>query len=365
MKHIFISVLSIFLMIFQSGDSLAEIKADIEIYAELPKETPPGNIAIGPDGRIFLSIHGFFGQDVKVVELFEDGTTKPYPNEGWAYAPEGTNDNGIYDVLGLNVDQKGVLWMLDTSGQDRAGRLIGWDTNNEKLHKIIYLAKPVINDGAFLNDLAIDRENEFIYIADTASKGSSALITVDLKTGLAKRHLEGSQYTEAEDINMVIDDKVVSLGGNPARIGVNPITISPDNQWLYFAAMSSTSLYRIETRYLREAHEGKTDPADHVVRYGDKPISDGITVDGGGNVYITSITDDSVGVVQSDGSYKTLFKRDDMSWPDGFAYGADNQIYVTINELHRSTVLNAGVNASNGEFKVMRFDPLVPGEQGR
>ena len=44
----------------------------------------------------------------------------------------------------------------------------------------------------------------------------------------------------------------------------------------------------------------------HDVRYGSKPISDGITVDNAGNVYVTSITDNSIGVVKPDGKYSTL-----------------------------------------------------------
>ena len=149
----------------------------------MPPETPPGNIAVGPDGRIFLSIHGFYSQPLKVVELLTDGSTRPYPNEEWAHAPTG-NNFGLYGVLGLNVDQNGVLWILDTSAPEHAGRLIGWDTRAEKLYRIIFLAKPIISDDSFLNDLAIDLKNNAIYVADT---GTESIITIDLTTGQARR----------------------------------------------------------------------------------------------------------------------------------------------------------------------------------
>ena len=46
----------------------------IETVYEFGPETPPGNIAIGPDGRIFMSLHVFYGQPVKVVEVAADGS---------------------------------------------------------------------------------------------------------------------------------------------------------------------------------------------------------------------------------------------------------------------------------------------------
>ena len=65
------------------------------------------------------------------------------------------------------------------------------------------------------------------------------------------------------------------------------------------------------------------------------------------------------------GKSRTLYKDQRIVWPDGFAYGPDDYIYFTVNELHRSPVLNGGDNASQGEFKVMRFPALSKGKAGR
>ena len=335
---------------------------DFEIVATFDASTPPGNIAISPEGRIFLSVHEFYNQPIRVVELLKDGSTKPYPNEDWAYAAQNLENGGLYGVLGLNVDQNGILWLLDTSGKERAGRLIGWNTRSESLHRIIYLARPVITENSFLNDLAIDLKHNAIYIADT---GTSSIIVVDLKTGKARRVLDTSEATKAEDIDMIIDDKLVTLNGQPARLGINPITIDPTYDYVYFGAMSGTSVYRIKTLDLMDESFSENDLNGRVERYGYKPISDGITMDSGGHVYITSITEDSIGVTKSDGSYETLIKKDDLSWPDGLAVGPDNYIYATINELHRSPVLNDGHNSAKGKFKVIRFKTLSKAFTGR
>jgi len=335
----------------------------LELVTKLPAETPPGNIAITPDNRIFLSIHGFYNQPVKVVELLNDGSTRPYPNEHWAYVPSASSHSaGLYGVLGIQADSNGILWMLDTSSPERAGRLVGWDTKSEQLHRIIYLAKPVIADHSFLNDLAIDLKNNAIYVADT---GTAAIIVINLTTGHVRRVLTGSSFTSAEEVDMVIDGKRVDMNSAPARFGINPITIDSNNEYLYWGAMSGTSIYRIKTTYLNNVRFDDSELTANVERYGEKPISDGITIDDAGNVYITSITDDSIGIIQPEGTYKTLFKNEGLSWPDGFAVGADNYVYVTINELHRSPTLNNGQDFSKRAFKVMRFKALSTARPGR
>lgn len=350
-------------MFLASALSTAAI-AEIETYATFDADMPPGNLAIAPNGRMFMSVHEFYGKDLRIVEVMPDGTTTPYPNEKWAHAPVGDGP-GLKGVLGLRADREGILWMLDGQAEGQTGRVVGWNTNTETLHAIHYLGQPAAKPTSFLNDLAVDREHNAIYITDTADAETTALIVLDLDTGRARRVLEASAFTVPEDTDMVIDGKVVNLGGAPAKIGANPITIDPTNEWVYFAPMTASAMYRVRTTDLLDESLTAEVLAARVERYGDKPISDGSTVDAAGNVYITSITEDAVGVTKPDGTYEMLYQADNMSWPDGFAMGVDGFVYVTINELHRSPVLNGGEDATQGEFSIMRFPALGGAVSGR
>lgn len=327
----------------------------LEIVATFDESLPPGNLAIAPNGRMFMSVHEFYGQELRLVEILKDGTTKAYPTEDWARATK-KNGVGLKGVFGIRADRQGILWILDGQDNEHSGRVIGWDTNTESLHKVFYLSTPVTQETSFLNDLAVDHSNNAIYITDTGNGENSALIVVDMKTGLSRRVLEGSRFTVPEDIDMVIENRVVELGGQPARIGVNPITIDPTNTWLYFAPMSGKSMYRIKTQYLLDNQLTDSELEAKVERYGDKPISDGSTIDAQGNVYVTAITDNAIGVIRPTGEYDVLYQSETtLPWPDGFSVGVDGYIYATVNELFRSPVLNRGKNETKGEFKIVRF----------
>lgn len=359
MKHLTYAVSAIALL---AGPVAAD---GLETYLEFPKEMPPGNLAIGPDGRMFMSVHEFYGPELRVVEVMPDGSTRPYPSEAWARAPEDDGD-GLRGVLGLRADREGILWMLDGQGEGQTGRVVGWNTNTEELHAIYYVGQPAARATSFLNDLAIDREHGAIYISDTGDGANSALIVIDMDTGRARRVLEGSQFTVPEDTPMIIDGREIKLGGNPAKIGVNPITIDPTNTWVYFAPMTSTSMYRVRTADLLDETLSEEALAAKVDRFGDKVTSDGSTVDAAGNVYITAMTDNAIGVTKPDGTYEVLHQSDDdLPWPDGFAMGVDGYVYATINELHRSPVLNGGEDASIGTYRIVRFPALGPAISGR
>lgn len=361
---IFVTTIAIWLSLTIRHPVVAQID-ELEIVAEFSAEHPPGNIAVTPDNRLIMSQHQFYGAPLRVVEVLDDGSVVPFPNEVWSSEPN-SKGIGLNTVLGLRSDREGIVWMLDRSaGEGQPGKVVGWDTKSDELDRVIYLPQPIIASSPFLNDLAVDREHNAIYITDTAQGDDSALIVVDLYTGFSRRVLEGDISTRPEDIPLIVDERIINSGGEPARIGVNPITIDPDNEWVYYGPMSGRSLYRIATEDLLDESLANEELAARVERYGDKPICDGITIDGAGNVYITSITNNAIGVVDQTGEYRTLYQDDLLNWTDGMAFGPDDYIYVTVSQLHNSPPLNNGQNDSNPPFHLVRFPALASGEVGR
>lgn len=347
------------------------------LYRKVPMEVvhtfsdAPGNVAVGPDGRIFMSLHPFFNPAHRVVEVAADGSLKPYPNL-WLARGEAWKGVKIDSVLGLRVDKTGVLWLLDNGLRSRATpQLVGWDTRRNQLYKVIPLPAPATVPTSFLNDLAVDPERATAYIADTAQGREAALIVVNLRTGLARRVLHGAPELAAKPgVAMTIGGREIGMGEGenwrPAAVGVNPITLDHEGKWLYFGAMSGDTLYRIDTRFLRNAALNDAEQGAKVEYYGKRPISDGATVDTAGNVYITAVTEDSIGYVSPRGAYHTLLTDPEkLSWPDSLSAGPDGYVYGVSNQLHRSAVLNRGRVEANPPYYLFRFKPLAPAIPGR
>ena len=342
-----------------SASAKAEQNVSFETVVTLGSEFPPGNIAIVPSGRTFLSIHGFYGKPTKVVELLDSGSVQPYPNQAW----QSGSPSSLHSVLGVRGDQNGILWMLDTASDTQSARLIGWDTEREQLHQVVYLSAPISTEGSFFNDIAIDTKHNFAYLADTTQEG--ALVSVNLSTGEAKRQIAGSRFTQAEDIDLVIDGEALTMGGAPVRLGADPITISTDFETLYFGALSGTKFYAVPTKTLRDFSLSDEQIEAEVRVYGNKPISDGTTIDVAGNLYLGEMGKNAIGVTRPDGTYSRIMQDPQIQWADGFAVGPDGYLYATLNQLQDSPPLNGGVDKSTGEYHIIRFKPLAKSVVGR
>ena len=336
-----------------------------EVVAAL--QQGPGNIAVTPEGRIIISNHQFYDPEYRVVELHSDGSTTPFPTEAWSQAP-GENGVGMNAVLGLRSDPRGVVWMLDNGGD--VPKVVAWNTRNDQLERVIHIPPPATRPGSFHNDLAVDLVNEALYLADIGGDQGPAIVIVDLKTGQSRRVLEGHESVQPEDLPMIIEGRAVrrqNADGEvvETRVGLNPITIDPTYTWVYFGAMHGDDIWRVRTADLINPSLSAEALGARVERYGDKPLSDGISIDAGNYIYVTDVVNNAIGVTGSSGTYR-IYAQDDerLVWPDGISAGPDGWMYATVNKLHRSAALNGGENLSEPPYYIVRFRAIstpVPG----
>lgn len=345
----------------------ATAPAAIEVFAKLREG--PGNLTVTPDGRVIVSLHQFFETALRVALVESDGKLTPFPNAEWN--TPGLDGRYSFDsVLGIQCDQRGVVWMLDNGLRGKSTpKLVGWDLGENRLVKVIPLPPPVTRPDSFVNDLAVDRAHDRIYIADPAG-ARSALIVVDIETGDARRVLEGHPSVVPENVDMVIDGRPLEMlqDGKTVRprVGVNPIALDAADQWLYFGPMSGTSLYRARTSDLGDASLPAMALAQRVERYAQRPVSDGISVDGDGNIYISAVADHAIGVIGPDQQYRVLVRDEQyLSWPDAFSLGPNGWMYVVANQLHKTAPLNGGTKEARAPYYVLRFRALAPGVVGR
>lgn len=330
----------------------------------------PSGIAITENERAFIGQHPFYNPEIRLIEWSEhDGSIRPYPDERWSRAP-GADAIGLDAVLGLRVTDDGELWLLDNgSGAERPPRLIMVDFVTGTVARVIDLGG-VAPQGALFQDFALDPFNDVAYIADPANGSDAALVVVDLESGQARRVLQGAASVVPEDVDLVIEGQPFTAqtpDGDtvPVRVGVNPITIDWAYEWVYFGPMHGRSLYRVPTASLRDEGLTEAQLVQEVERYGDKPISDGITIDRVGNVYVSDLAANGIGVTEPDGTYRLLFSDPQLSFPTGMAYHPDGYVYATVAQLQRSPRFNGGVDRSQPPFRLIRFVPFRESSIGR
>jgi len=340
----------------------------LSVVAEL--ERAPGNITVTPNHLIIMSLHQFYAPELRVVELLANGALSPFPNRHWAEG-DATRHMAFDSVLGLQSDGRGIVWLLDNGlRNDTTPKLVGWDSRTGSLYRVIHLPPPITADNSFVNDLAVDRTHEHVYIADPAGGDNAALIVVNLETGHARRVLVGHKSVVPKDIDLVIDGDPVRVKQPDGeikrpRVGVNPIALDKEDRWLYYGPMHGRSMYRIQTSDLRDAAISDQVLASRVERFGEKPISDGIAIDNAGNIYVSDLTRKAIGVIDNSGAYRVLVQDERLAWPDAFSFGPDGKLYTVANKLHKSAFLNAGEETAEPPFFVLKLEPLAPGRVGR
>ena len=354
-----------------AGSMIAAGDDDFEVFAKLPQG--PGNLTVTPAGDVIVSLHQFYETEARVVKVSRDGEMTPYPNEAWAVGGAVGDRLTLDSVLGIQSDTMGIVWMLDNGM--RSGitpKLVGWDSRRDRLVRVVHLPPPITpKEGAFVNDLAVDTTHNTIYIADPANGPDAALIVVDLSTGHARRVLEGHRSVVPEDEDLIIDGSAVEILLDDGevirpRVGVNPIALDAQNQWLYYGPMHGRTLYRIRAADLRDPSLSPEELEDRIERYADKPLCDGISIDRSGNIYISDLASNAIGMIDADREYRIRYQDPTrLAWPDAFAFGPDGWMYVVSNQLHRSKRLNAGETAVEPPFYINRFRPRSAGTVGR
>jgi sugar lactone lactonase YvrE len=339
----------------------------LEPVADLPIN--PGNLAATADGRVFATVHQFRRGPVQLIEITGPDSYRPWPDAAWN-GPFGSGPDVLNSVLGIAIDRLGRLWVIDNGLGDPPQRpkLVAFSlADGQPVYRYDFPPEtgPV---GSFLNDLAVDPERGFVYLADVGGQHEPALVTVDLNND-GSRRFAASPALQAEDVDLVVEGRVIGRRGEdgqvkPVRGPLNPITLSADGETIYFGAMNGKTWYRVPARLLRDGADDASIAAA-IEKAGPKPVSDGAATDVDGNHYFTDLGNNAVTVLHPDGRLETLVQDDRLVWPDSLSFGEPGWLYIAVNQLNRTPMLNGGVEGAELPFRILRVYTGTEGIAGR
>ncbi|MEM9361509.1 MAG: L-dopachrome tautomerase-related protein [Bacteroidota bacterium] len=319
----------------------------LRVVAEM--DIRPGNVAVAPSGRVFTTIHPLVSPEFQLVEITGRNNYEYFPNASYQNNTKVPASDKLDTPLGIRIDNQNRLWIIDAGLNLGQTRLFGFDIDSKKEIFRFDFPETIAPKSSFIQDLAVDDENGWVYLADIGNPG---ILALNLKTLDIRRFT--SETVQAEKVDMIIDGEIINFGGAPASVAVNPITLSSDKETLFYGAMNGITWYKLPAKMFRE---GRTDfDIDTSIKIiGPKPVSDGAATDALGNHYFTNIQHYGVDVLTSNGDLKHLIRDARIDWPDNVALGPEGWIYVTVNQLHKTPAFTGGKDEGEGPFYIYKI----------
>ncbi|UZO79949.1 hypothetical protein NBT05_13445 [Aquimarina sp. ERC-38] len=319
----------------------------LEVVAEM--DINPGNVAVSKEGRVFSSIHPIRSKKLQLIEITGKNAYTPFPNLQIQSTAETKSNDKLDAPLGIIFDNIDRLWVIDAGLNIGKIRLFAYDIHTNKELFRFDIPQELAPKTSFVQDVAVDEKNGFAYLADFGNPG---IIVVDINNNTFRKITDLSSM-QAEDIDMVIDNKVQYFMGKPARIGINPITLSADRETLYYGAMNGTKWYQLPTQDIRDGKDD-SEVTKLISVVNKKPICDGVATDDQGNHYFTNIQNSSIDVLSTDGTLKTLKKDELLDWPDNVRIHED-WLYIAVNQLHKSPAFTGDKDVSETPFRILKI----------
>ncbi len=341
-----------------STGPLIEESALEEVFA-YPE--PIGNVAVSHEGRVFFTVHPESRpQGNKLLELVA-GAAVPYP--------DGASQQRLFNtVLGIVVDERNILWSIDHGNHGfNEARLLAFDLATGEVAYDHYFGPEIAPAGSFLQDLQVSPDGQTIVIADASFwRKAPALIVYDIQRKTARRVLESHDSVSPENYlirnqlkDMAFIGGLVSLKG-----GVDGIAFDSDGEWLYYAAMNQSGLYRIRLEDLTNTELPPEQLGNRVERFSNKPLSDGLSTDIAGNVYITDVEHSSVFIVGPNKKPKTLLNADRIRWAAALSFGPDGWLYLADSAIPEQILKPREYIMAKGPYYIFRFQPGFEGIPG-
>ena len=311
-------------------------------------------------GRVFVNFPYWSDDHLLSVAEIVDGKPKAFPNEDWNKpGPAGSHFICVQSVV---VDDQDNLWILDPAAPKmkeivKGGpKLVKIDLKTNQVVQTIPFGEDVAPTKSYLNDVRIDTAANVAFITES---GKGAIIVVDLKTGKARRLLDGHKSTQPEkEVKLTVDGKqlIAEETKKPPQITSDGIALDTKNGYLYYHALTGRTLYRIKTASLLDEKLSKSDLESKVETVAQTAPPDGMLEASDGSIYLTDIEGNSITRWNAGANkIEPVINDKRLSWPDTLAWGPSGELYVTASQIQNMPRFNSGKSTRTEPYKLWKI----------
>lgn len=330
-------VCSLAVLLFLSTAQAGTFALSDEVEEVLQFSLAPAALTASPSGEWLVALDQKEKPSLRAVRILKSGEVIPFPDRAMSTAA--AEARLPLDALeAVSVSQEGIVWMLDNGRRsETTPKLVGWNIEKDRLHRIIPLNAPAVIPSSFCTDLALDPTAPVAYIADPAKGQDAALIVADLNTGLCRRLFQGSPCVRPDPsvtlpVSALSERTTRRIDGTTivTQCGVDALAIDRRGEWLYFAGLQSRTLYRLPAPLLRNLETPEADLLKAVENYATKPATISMAIDSKGNLYLGESANRAIGIIDAkERTYRPFVSDVRLLWPDNLTFGHDGRLYFS------------------------------------
>ncbi|HEY2712207.1 MAG TPA: L-dopachrome tautomerase-related protein [Chthoniobacterales bacterium] len=344
-------------LLYLTNTEARAVTATLQSVASFPNQQVTG-VAVSRTGRIFVNFPNWSDHHSISVAEMVNGKPVPFPNDEWNRP--GTPRDHFVCVQSVDVDESDSLWILDPAAPmmkeivKGGPKLVKVDLVKNEVVQVIPFGEDVAPKKSYLNDVRIDTKTQTAFITDS---GLGAIVVVDLRTGKARRRLDNNSSTAPEkDFGLQVNGKAL-LGdnGKPPQIGSDGIAFDHLDGYLYYHALTATSLYRIKVGDLMSKRLTNKELGAKVEKVIETPAPDGMIMGPDGRLYLTDLEHSAIQVWDpKENRLGTVVADERLSWPDTLSWGPDGSLYVTSSQIQTMPRFNGGKDIHSTPYQVFK-----------
>ncbi|OJH36542.1 L-dopachrome tautomerase-related protein [Cystobacter ferrugineus] len=317
-------------------------------------------VALSDEGKVFVAGPRWTGSTGPALGVLDaQGQPRAYPDERWnGWQPGQDASQSFVNINAIHKGPEDSLWVIDTGSPDFGGaplpggaKVVRINLKNGQVVRVYPLGSDIATPTSYVDDIRLKGNRG--YLTDAGRPG---LIVLDLDTGAARRVLDNAAaVTAPADRPIVLEGKVLNgPDGAPLRVHADPLELSADGRWLYFASLHGP-WSRIETRWLDDASLSPEAVLSHVEPWADLPPTGGTALDAHGNLYFSDLAEDAIKKRTADGRIETLVADPRLHWVDAPFLAADGWLWLPVPQMDRVPLFNGGVSRTVRPVQLLRL----------